>query len=319
VLAQVERFGRAGRAPILIEGESGTGKTQLARLLHRASPRASRPFEYVILSAVDDNLAGSELFGHVTGAFTDARINRAGHFATAAGGTLFLDEIGKASRPVQQRLLHAVEYGEIRPIGSDRDVRVDVRIIAASNIPLAQLASEERFLPDLYARLSAFRIRLPSLRERRADIPLLAEHYVRVHASDAGYAQPPSIDSELMGALQRARWPNNLRQLDSTVFRIMVDADGAPKIGLEHCLDDLQYLVVGDEERVIEPLSQRAAEEAIARAGGSVSGAARLLGVDRTTIHRARKRAALSSADCSPSLHEGACNSERSVAQQRND
>ena len=120
VEAQVERFARSGRAPVLIEGESGTGKTQLARKLHRLSPRANGAFQYIVLSAIDDSLAGSELFGHVTGAFTDARYTRAGHFATAANGTLFLDEIGKASKSVQQKLLHAIEYGEIRPIGSDR-------------------------------------------------------------------------------------------------------------------------------------------------------------------------------------------------------
>lgn len=291
VCSQAARFARAGHAPVLIEGESGTGKTQLARRLHRMSSRATAPFEYVVLSAVEESLAGSELFGHVSGAFTDARHNRAGHFATATGGTLFLDEIAKASRAVQQKLLHAVEYGEIRPVGSDRDVRVDVRIIAASNVPLSRLSADGDFLSDLYARLSAFRIELPPLRNRRADIPIFAEHFVRLHAADAGYGILPTIHPELIAALQRASWPNNIRQLDATMHRILVDASGAPQLRLEHCIDDLDYLRRNaDIESFIEPLSAEVAEAAIVQAGGSISGAARLLGVDRSTVHRARKR-----------------------------
>jgi DNA-binding NtrC family response regulator len=227
---------------LLIEGESGTGKTYFARELHLASERAAGPFEYVVLSALDDSLASSELFGHVEGAFTDARRSRAGRFATARGGTLFLDEIGKASAAVQQKLLHAVEYGEIRPVGADRDVRVDVRIIAASNVPLEQLVLGERFLPDLHARLNAFRVRLPPLRERRADIPAFVEQFVVAHALALGYPRTPSIHPDLMAALQRAPWPNNVRQLDSTLLRLLVDVDGAGELRLEHCVDDLSYL-----------------------------------------------------------------------------
>jgi two-component system NtrC family response regulator len=273
---------------VLIEGESGTGKTQLARKLHRMSPRANSAFQSIVLSAIDDSLAGSELFGHVTGAFTDARYTRAGHFATAANGTLFLDEIGKASKSVQQKLLHAIEYGEIRPIGSDRDVRVDVRIVAASNVSLAELSESGAFLPDLYARLSAFRIVLPPLRERRPDIPLLVEYFVKARAADAGYGHVPTIHPALMDALQAAAWPNNLRQLDGAIFRLLVDAGNVAELRLEHCLDELSYLREMSEASD-EPLSAEAAIEAIERAG-SVSGAARLLGVNRTTVHRARKR-----------------------------
>ncbi|MEP6730593.1 MAG: sigma 54-interacting transcriptional regulator, partial [bacterium] len=174
VLARARRFARDRTATLLIEGESGTGKTRFARYLHAISPRAAKPYRSVVLSTIDDTLAASELFGHVSGAYTDARHARAGHFVSANGGTLFLDEIGKASLSVQQRLLHAVEYGEFRPVGSDRDMHVDVRIIAASNLPLETQVANDRFLPDLYARLSVFLLTLPPLRDRKADIPLLA-------------------------------------------------------------------------------------------------------------------------------------------------
>ncbi len=288
VLRQAERFARAGCVPILIQGESGTGKTQLARHLHRASARAGKPFQTVVLSALDDSLANSELFGHVSGAFTDARSTRTGHFASANGGTLFLDEIGKASLAVQQKLLHAVEYREIRAVGSDRDLRVDVRIIAATNVSLDALVREARFLPDLEARLSTFRIRLPSLRERRADIPILVEQCIRARARDYGYSRPPMVSSALVFALQRATWTNNVRQLDATVQRILVDAEGADPLTLDHCIDDLEYLRGAAAEGGM-PLTVDRVSAAIERAG-SVTGAARLLGVDRTTIHRFRRK-----------------------------
>jgi transcriptional regulator with GAF, ATPase, and Fis domain len=241
----------------------------------------------VVLSTLDDTLAGSELFGHVSGAFTDARQSRAGHFVTANGGTLFLDEIGKSSLAVQQKLLHAIEYREVRAVGSDRDARVDLRIIAATNIPLERLVQEGKFFDDLWARLSAFRIILPPLRERRADIPILAEYYVDRHSGSCGYTTRPTIDRSLMLALQRAPWPHNLRQLDATVHRLLVDAEGAPVLTLEHCVDDLQHLRGDDRERC--SLTPERVSHAI-REAGSIAAAARMLGVDRTTLHRFQRR-----------------------------
>lgn len=286
VLTQLDRFARDTNATILLEGESGTGKTTLARYVHSRSPRAAGPFQQVVLSTLDDMLSGSELFGHVAGAYTDARQSRTGQFASANGGTLFLDEIGKASLAVQYKLLHAVEAGEFRPIGSDRDMRVDVRLVVATNIALDEAAISGRFLPDLNARLSAFRVRVPSLRERRADIPLLVQQSLRVHALRCGYGTIPSIHADLLAALQRAEWPNNLRQLDATMHRLLVDAEGAPELTLAHCEDDNL-----DLHRYVEssrPLTAQRIADAIA-SEGSVSAAARLLKVDRTTIHRHRR------------------------------
>lgn len=285
---RAECFAKDPTATLLLEGESGTGKTQLARYLHEISPRARRPFQSVVLSTVEDSLAGSELFGHVTGAFTDARCARAGHFACANGGTLFLDEIGKASAGVQQKLLHAIEYREFRPVGADHDTKVDVRVIAASNLPLQGQVDTGKFLPDLFARLAVFTLRLPSLRERRADIPALARHAVATHAHHVESGSTPALSSELVHALQAAPWPNNLRQLDATLHRILVESGGAPVLTLEHCRDDLAYL--RDFARVERPVPNGAMVENAIREAGGVSAAARALGVHRTTLHRMRQK-----------------------------
>ncbi|MEP6622663.1 MAG: sigma 54-interacting transcriptional regulator [bacterium] len=289
VLARARLFARDRRATILLEGESGTGKTLLARYLHLASPRAQKPFQAVVLSTLDDTLAASELFGHVSGAYTDARHSRAGHFVSANGGTLFLDEIGKASLAVQQRLLHAVEYGEFRPVGSDRDMRVDIRIIAATNLRLEDQVSRERFLPDLYARLAIFSLTMPPLRERRADIPQLVAESVAKHALDAGYALAPDVDEHLMVALRSAPWPNNLRQLDATMHRLVLEADGDTVLRLDHCHDSLEYLRAAGKQP--DPLTPERIADAVQKTG-SFSGAARVLGVHRATLHRHRRNQA---------------------------
>ena len=283
---RIERFARDETATILLQGESGTGKTTIARQVHALSPRRTGPLQHVVLSALDDGVAGSELFGHVAGAFTDARSTRAGSFVSANNGTLFLDEIGKASPSIQAKLLHALEYGEIRPIGSDRTVRVNARIIAATNVDLMELVADGAFLPDLYARLATFRVVLPPLRERRADIPGLIDESLRRHARAAGYAEVPQIDPPLMDSLRRASWPNNLRQLDGTIHRLLLEADGAPCITIGHCTDELAYL--GDERRSASSITRSQADLAI-RASGSISEAARRLGVDRKTLRRIQR------------------------------
>jgi DNA-binding NtrC family response regulator len=242
-LDQLECLARAPEMPVLLEGESGTGKTLIARYLHALSSRGSGPFHQVVLAALDDALATSELFGHVAGAFTDARHGRPGSFVSAHQGTLFFDEVGKASLSVQRNLLHAIEHGEIRPLGSDRTLRVDVRIVAASNVPVADIVASAAFLPDLYARLENFRLTLPPLRERRADIPLLVERCVTAHAQRlCADGWRPTIDPRFMHALQRAPWPNNVRQLSATVRRLLLEAYGAPEITIEHCRENLAWL-----------------------------------------------------------------------------
>jgi DNA-binding NtrC family response regulator len=294
-LRRVEQFARSDVALILLEGETGTGKTQLARYYHDVSSRARGPFAQLGLGAIPDSMAASELFGHVRGAFTDARERRAGMFLSAAGGTLFLDEIGKASLLVQRHLLDCVESRRIRPLGSERDLTVDVRIIAASNVCLRTLVENGSFLDDLDARFGPFRITLPPLRERRADIPPLVEWYVAKHASGCGYALAPTIAAELMAALTVAPWPQNLRGLDTAVHYLLAVADHASTLTMDLCDGPLRYLRDAPNVRE-EAISTSAAKQAIA-AAGSVSGAAKLLGCHRSTVYRARRNAAL--------LHDG--------------
>jgi DNA-binding NtrC family response regulator len=287
-MKELERFAGHPDAPILIEGESGTGKTMVARHVHQKSPRRVGPFETVVLSALEDSLAGSELFGHVAGAYTDARTARSGVFALAHRGTLFLDEIGKTSATIQQKLLHAVEYGEVRPLGSDRVMRIDARIVAASNIALAERANAGSFLPDLYARIETFRVRLPPLRERRADIPVLARHYVAIQARRLNQKEP-KIDDALMSALQAAEWPFNLRQLHATMLRLIIEAEGCAFITLDHCRGTLAYLArIGRDGHELSPQD---VEVALAKTGNNVTHTAANLGVARTTVYRKLREA----------------------------
>ena len=234
-LTQMRALARSPSAPVLLEGESGTGKTMLAQRIHELSPRARFPFQTIHASAIDDSLASTALFGHTSGAFTGARGPRVGAFAAAQGGTLFVDEIGKASLLFQQRLLLAIETGDFQPVGSDRAIHVDVRIVMATNASLEQLVREGRFLPDLYARVQAYSIHIPALRERRADIPLLVENAVLRLSADAGYAKSPTISPNLMTAFQHAPWANNIRELITTLHRVLLDAEGADPLGTEHC------------------------------------------------------------------------------------
>jgi DNA-binding NtrC family response regulator len=290
-LEQLERLARNPDVPILIEGETGTGKTMIARQLHALSPRAAGPFQHVTLAALEDTLANSDLFGHVAGAYTGADVHRAGCFVAAQHGTVFLDEIGKASPAIQQKLLHAVEQHEVTPLGSDRSVRVDVRVIAASNLMLADAVASGKFLPDLYARLESFRVRLPPLRERRADISLLIERCIEQHTFAAGNMRSrPTLSAPLMSALQRAPWPGNVRQLNGTIQRLLIEAEGAAEITFSHCPEMLRWL--SDLQSDATPLSGPRIERAMVEARNNKTMAARALGIDRSTLHRALKRLA---------------------------
>ncbi len=211
---------------VLITGESGTGKELVARALHDHSPRAEKPFVALNTSAIASELLESELFGHEKGAFTGADARRIGRFEQANGGTLFLDEIGDMSPGLQTRLLRVLAESEFYRVGGQTPIKVDVRVIAATNQDLARAVKEARFREDLYHRLNVIRINTPPLRQRREDIPLLLNHYLAEAGKELG-AAPKSIDSGAMEALEGFDWPGNVRQLVNAARRLTVTAPGS--------------------------------------------------------------------------------------------
>jgi two-component system nitrogen regulation response regulator GlnG len=210
---------------VLVTGESGTGKELVARALHQHSPRAKQPFVALNTSAIASELLESELFGHEKGSFTGADSRRIGRFEQANGGTLFLDEIGDMSPALQTRLLRVLAESEFYRVGGQSSIKVDVRVIAATNQDLARAVKESRFREDLYHRLNVIRINTPPLRQRRADIPMLLKHYLAEAARELG-APIKSIDTEALDALQTFDWPGNVRQLVNASRRLTVTAPG---------------------------------------------------------------------------------------------
>ncbi|MGB5627863.1 MAG: nitrogen regulation protein NR(I) [Woeseiaceae bacterium] len=297
---------------VLITGESGTGKELVARALHDHSPRANKPFVALNTSAIASELLESELFGHEKGAFTGADSRRIGRFEQADGGTLFLDEIGDMSPELQTRLLRVLAESEFYRVGGQSAIRVDVRVIAATNQDLARAVKESRFREDLYHRLNVIRINTPPLRQRQEDIPLLLQHYLAEAAQELG-SSPKSLDPEAMEALQTFKWPGNVRQLVNAARRLTVTAPGNV-ISAEDIPSDLggtessqraakewtRVLAAWAERQLRsseEPLLEKAIPEfektlieiAMARTNGHRQEAARLLGWGRNTLARKMK------------------------------
>jgi len=210
---------------VLITGESGTGKELVARALHEHSPRANKPFVALNTAAISSELLETELFGHEKGAFTGADARRIGRFEQADGGTLFLDEIGDMSPALQTRLLRVLAESEFYRVGGQRSIKVDVRVIAATNQDLARAVKESRFREDLFHRLNVIRVNTPPLRQRRADIPLLLNHYLSESAKELA-APAKSIDGDALDVLRSFDWPGNVRQLVNATRRLTVTAPG---------------------------------------------------------------------------------------------
>jgi len=224
VFDRIERVAPS-HVPVLIQGETGTGKELVARALHEGSLRRSKPFLAENCAAVPANLLESELFGHTKGSFTGAIADRAGHFVAADGGTVFLDEIGDMPLPMQSKLLRVLQEGEVRPVGSNKTQKVDVRVVAATNKDLQAMVRAKTFREDLYFRLNVVAIRLPPLRERGKDIRLLARAFAE--RSEAEVGRKLELSAEALDALERWTWPGNVRELENVLRRAAVFARGA--------------------------------------------------------------------------------------------
>jgi DNA-binding NtrC family response regulator len=284
VLRTIEGL-RHNESSVLIQGESGTGKELVAAAIHAASPRNARPFVPVDCGALPESIIESELFGNERGAFTGAT-GAIGLFRVADGGTLFLDEIGEIAQAVQAKLLRALQQREVRPVGSATAVPVDLRIVAASNRDLAQLAAEGRFRLDLFYRLNVVRIELPALRERSDDIPLLAQHFLAKHRR----ADSPVVgfEPEALEALQRHTWPGNVRELENAVESALALADGPRLRGRDFRLGQARRVsagaAAGDLPLSFDAYERSAIERALAETAGDAVAAARRLGVGRATL-----------------------------------
>ena len=224
LFALLERLA-ATSSTVLIQGESGTGKELVARALHYNSPRRRHPFVPVNCAALPEGLLESELFGHTKGAFSGAQMARRGLFLEASRGTLFLDEIGEMPVGMQAKLLRVLEQRQIRPVGSDREVEVDVRVLAATNQDLAGAVQQGTFREDLYYRLHVMRVEVPPLRDHREDIPLLAETFLQRHIAD-NKLEPRRFTREALRCLEQYDWPGNVRQLSHVIERAVTLSDG---------------------------------------------------------------------------------------------
>ena len=279
-------------ANVLILGENGTGKELVARALHRQSRRADRPMLTVDLGAVATELIDSELFGHVKGAFTDARADRVGRIQAADGGTLFLDEIGNLPLALQPKLLTALEQRVVTPVGANRAVPVDIRVIAATNMTPETRRDPRHFRQDLLFRLNTVEIDLPALRERREDIPALIEHYLALYARR--YKRPqPVLSAAALDRLVAHDWPGNVRALRHAVERAIILSGDAPLAPEDFALGPVTRHIAPEavvprvtDDLNLDRVERRLVEEALRKHGYNISAAAAELGVSRAALYR---------------------------------
>ncbi|HUI66789.1 MAG TPA: sigma-54 dependent transcriptional regulator [Nitrospirota bacterium] len=281
------------KSNILITGESGTGKGLVAQAIHESGPRKDKPFIAINCGAIPENLLESELFGHKKGAFTSAIEDKKGLITMANGGTLFLDEIGELPSALQVKLLHVIQTKELTPVGDTRVISVDVRIIAATNADLLQRVKEGRFREDLYYRLNVIEIRMPALRERRDDIPVLIKHYMEVFAKEAG-KNIKDIDYEAMQALLTYDWPGNIRELRNTIERATVLADGEV-ITIHDMPDkfrtlDIEGVSTSSLRQALDTFERDYIRRSLTENKGNKDAAATKLGIDLATLYRKLKK-----------------------------
>ncbi len=277
-------------ATVLILGESGTGKELIARSLHFSSPRKSRPFTPINCASIPENLLESELFGYEPGAFTGATSRKKGLIETTDGGTLFLDEIGDMPAQLQAKILRVLQDGEVRRLGGKESFRVDLRVVAATHQDLEKLIEEGRFREDLYYRLRVVTIKVPPLRERREDIPVLANHFLRKYSAEFG-KRIEGIRKKAMDLLTSYHWPGNIRQLEAVIERAVIMADGK-EIGPEEIKDELPMkkqrgsleIEIPDGGIVFEELEKDLMVKAMEKANNVAKRAAELLGMSYKTF-----------------------------------
>lgn len=284
VLEVIARVGPS-EANVLITGENGAGKGVVAQALHAASARKDATLVTVNSASIAETIFESELFGHVAGAFTDAKADRIGRFKLADGGTLFLDEIASIPVNLQSKLLRVLESGQFEPVGSSRTLRVDVRVLSATNADIDEEVRNGRFRQDLLYRLQTIRIHVPPLRDRRDDIPMLAAHFLHRYATRYR-KELAGFDVASMQVLLNYAWPGNVRQLDHTVERAVLMAEGpmvrAGNLGLEAASNGRPPL----DEMTIEQAEQMLIRKALSRFQGDVSRAAESLGLSRGALYR---------------------------------
>ena len=281
------------KSNILITGESGTGKGLVAQAIHESGPRKDKPFISINCGAIPENLLESELFGHKKGAFTSAVEDKKGLITMANGGTLFLDEIGELPSSLQVKLLHVIQTKELTPVGDTRVITVDIRIIAATNADLMQRVKEGKFREDLYYRLNVIEIRMPALRERRDDIPVLIKHYLQIFAKEADKSIK-DIDYEAMQALLAYDWPGNIRELRNTIERATVLEDGE-LITIHDLPDkfrtmDIEGVSTSSLRQALDDFERDYIRRSLAENKGNKETAATKLGIDLATLYRKLKK-----------------------------
>jgi len=283
------------RATVLIEGESGTGKELVARALHKNSSRANKPFIPIHCAALSESLIESELFGHEKGAFTGAQQQRRGLFELGEGGTVFLDEVGEIPMSTQVKLLRVLESREFLRVGGTDPVRVDVRVLAATNRVLAEEVEEGRFREDLYYRMNVVRVQVPPLRARAGDIPLLVRHHLGMFATEHG-KPPVDLSKKALAKLQQYHWPGNVRQLRNVIENLVLFSNGT-----EIDVDDLPAdLLTGHSDEItlaigvpLDQIERKLIERTLVATNGNRTKAAELLGISRRTLLRKLKELSL--------------------------
>ncbi|NVJ48283.1 MAG: sigma-54-dependent Fis family transcriptional regulator, partial [Cytophagia bacterium] len=286
VFSLIEKVGPTD-ANVLILGENGTGKELAARALHKKSDRADQVFIKVDLGSISETLFESELFGHVKGAFTDAKEDKPGRFELAQGGTLFLDEIGNLSLPLQAKLLSVLQQRKVSRVGSGKEIPIDIRLVCATNMPLYEMVEEGEFRQDLLYRINTVELKMPSLSERSEDIDLLVEHFLNVFGKKYKKTNM-RIDAGTMNKLKKHHWPGNIRELEHAVERAIILADGNKLGPNDFMLGNSKVSAKSkeDENLNITENEKRLILKALDKHNGNVTRAAKELGLDRLALYR---------------------------------